>query len=123
MCIRDRIKTTFLSHHTVVWLGYLVYCAFVILCHFVCRPTVTDFSAAEKERSVKVCMHVGLLSGQVFSLFGEPWLSGSHGGGGITFEMNGSGGSTASEHGTRIRNWGRRRRLRPYGGICVLEAC
>jgi len=36
------------------------------VCHFVC--TVTDFSAAEKDRSVKFCMHVGLLSGQVFSL-------------------------------------------------------
>ena len=22
-----------------------------------------------------------------------------------------------------IRNWGRRRRLRPYGGICVLQTC
>jgi len=28
-------------------------------------------------------MHVGLLSGQVFSLFGELWLAGSHEGGGI----------------------------------------
>jgi len=76
-------------------LGYLVYCAFVILCHFVCRPTVTDFSAAEKDRTVKVCMHVGLLSGQVFSLFGELRLAGSHEGGGITSGMNGFGGSTA----------------------------
>jgi len=29
-------------------------------------------------------MHVGLLSGQVFSPFGEHWLAGSHGDGGIT---------------------------------------
>jgi len=27
---------------------------------------------------VKFCMHVGLLSRQVFSPFGEDWLSGSH---------------------------------------------
>jgi len=33
---------------------------------------------------VKFCTHVGLLSGQVFSPFGEGWLSGSHGGGGIS---------------------------------------
>ena len=32
---------------------------------FVCM--VTDFSAAEKARGVKFCMHVGLLSGQIFS--------------------------------------------------------
>ena len=59
--------------------GYLVYCVFVILfvCHFVCM--VTDFSAAEKARGVKFCMRVGLLSGQVFSPFGEDWLAGSHG--------------------------------------------
>jgi len=50
---------------------------FVIL--FVC--TVTDFSATEKDRGVKFCMRVGLLSRQVFSPFGELWLAGSHGGG------------------------------------------
>jgi len=42
---------------------------------------VTDFSAAEKDRGVKFCMRVGLLSGQVFSHFGELWHAGSHGGG------------------------------------------
>ena len=42
---------------------YLVYCVFVIL--LVC--TVTNFSAAEKVRGVKLFMHVGLQSGQVFS--------------------------------------------------------
>jgi len=31
---------------------------------------VTDFSAAEKDRGVKFCTRVGLLSGQVFSYFG-----------------------------------------------------
>ena len=50
------------------------------VCFFVC--TVTDFSAAEKARGVKFCLHHGLLSGQVFSLFGELWLAGSHGCGG-----------------------------------------
>ena len=59
--------------------GYLVYCVF---CFFFC--TVTHFSAAERGRGVKFCMHVGLLSGQVFSPFGEDWLAGSHGGGGIS---------------------------------------
>ena len=29
-------------------------------------------------------MRVGLLSGQVFAPFGEDWLAGSHGGGGIS---------------------------------------
>jgi len=33
---------------------------------------------------VKFCVRVGLLSGQVFSPFGEHWLAGSHGGGGIS---------------------------------------
>jgi len=56
-------------------------------------------------------MHVGLLYAQVFSPFDEHWLAGSHGGGGITSGMNGSGGSTALEHGMGIRNWGRRRCL------------
>jgi len=63
--------------------GNLVYCVFLFF--FVC--TVTDFSAAEKARGVKFCMHVDPLSGQVFSPFGEDWLAGSHGGG-ITSGMN-----------------------------------
>jgi len=71
---------------------------------------------------VKFCMRVRL-SGQVFSPFGEHWLAGSHGGGGITSVMNGSGRSTASEHIMSIRNWRRRRCLRPYGVIYVLQAC
>jgi len=32
---------------------------------------VMDFSAAEKARGMKFCMHAGLLSEQVFSPFGE----------------------------------------------------
>jgi len=46
-----------------------------------------DFSTAEKVRGVKFCMHVGLLSGQAFSPFGEDWLAGSHGSGGISSGM------------------------------------
>jgi len=45
---------------------------------FVC--TVTDFSSAKKDSSVKLRMLVQLLSGQVFSHFGELWLAWSHGG-------------------------------------------
>jgi len=41
---------------------------------------VTNFSAAKKVRGVKCCMRVRLLSGQVFSHFGELWLAKSHGG-------------------------------------------
>jgi len=52
---------------------------------FVC--TVTDFSAAEKDRGLKFCTLVGLLSGQVFSHIGELWLAGSYGGG-ISSWMN-----------------------------------
>ena len=47
-----------------------------------------DFSEAEKDRGVKFGMRVGLLSGQVFSPFGELCLAGSHSGGGITSRMN-----------------------------------
>ena len=52
---------------------------------FVC--TVTDFSVAKKDSSVKLRMLVQLLSGQVFSHFGELWLAWSHGGG-ITSGMS-----------------------------------
>jgi len=40
-----------------------------LFCLFLC--TVTDFSTAEKDRGMKFCMRIGLLSGQVFSPFGE----------------------------------------------------
>jgi len=46
-----------------------------------------DFSAAEKDRGVKFCMRVWLLSGEVFSHFGELWLVWSRGGG-ITSGMS-----------------------------------
>ena len=57
--------------------NFLFVCNF---CLFLC--TVTDFSAAEKVKGVKFFVRVGLLSGQVFSPFGEDWLPGSHGSGG-----------------------------------------
>jgi len=79
--------------------------------------TVTNFSAEEKDRGVKFCTRVRLLSGQVFSHFGELWLAGSHSGG-IT------SGMYASRQGlVGSWNWGRGRRVRPYGGICILQAC
>jgi len=46
---------------------------------FVC--TVTDFSALEKDRGEKFCMHAQLLSGHVISHFCELWLAESHDGG------------------------------------------
>jgi len=97
-----------------------------------------DFSAAEKARGVKFCMHVGLLSGQVFSPLGEDWLAGSHRGGGITshimrccYEILFRWVMPIPRHKywsqrqrwVGIRNWWRRRPLRPYGGVCVLQAC
>ena len=56
-----------------------------LVCLFVC--TVTDFSAAEKDRNVKLRTLVRLSSGQVFCHFGELWLAWSHGGG-IRFGMS-----------------------------------
>jgi len=47
----------------------------------------TDFSAAEKDRGVKFCIRVRLLSGQVISNFDELWLAWNHGGG-ITSGMS-----------------------------------
>jgi len=58
-----------------------VFCLFFFLC------TVPDFSAVEKDRGVKLCMLVRLLSGQVFSRFVERWLTWSNGGD-ITSEMS-----------------------------------
>ena len=111
--------------------------------------TVTDFSAAEKYSGVKVCMHVRLLSGQVFSRYGgqrsrspgtknvlsaaKPhpasvrmvcprykWLLLRHR---WTSAFRGGRGVTSAVACTEARNWGRRCRLRPCGGASVLEAC
>ena len=60
--------------------------AHILVCFFVFFCTVRDFTAVEKDRGVQFCMRVRLLSGQVFSHFGELWLMASHDGG-ITFGM------------------------------------
>jgi len=57
----------------------------LFVCLFEC--TVTDFSAAEKDGGVKLCMLIRLLSRMSISRFGELWLAGSHGGG-ITSGMS-----------------------------------
>ena len=85
-------------YHTVRQYGEVLSLLCVNFCHFC---TLTDFSAAEKARGVKFCTCVGLVSGQVFSRFGEDWLAGSHGGG-ISSGMNiGIGSRLASCYGMR----------------------
>jgi len=94
---------------------------------------------------MKLRMLVGLLSAMSFFHFGELWPAGSHGGG-ITFEISymhivpGENAYMQIAPGKKIcgmARWavgigrgsvvqselGRRRRIRPYGGICVLQAC
>jgi len=84
---KSAICMTLLYHHTVVWGILSLLCVILFFFgFFLC--TVTNFSAAEKARGVKFGMHVGLLSGQVFSHFGKDCLAGSHGGDGITSRMN-----------------------------------
>jgi len=68
----------------------------VFACHFVCVFLLLQIS--QLGRGIKFCMRGGLLSGQVFSPFGEHWLAVTHRGGGITSSINGSGETTASEH-------------------------
>jgi len=83
-------------------------------------------------------MRVGLLSGQVFSPFGEDCLAGSHGGG-ISLGINISIGSQILHCIRKQRQvqqfagtcgearWsvgiGAAHCLRPYGGVCILQAC
>jgi len=109
------ISQQLLSHHMVLWLGYLVY--FYV---FVC--TVTDFSAAEKDSGVKLRLLVRILSGMSFSHFGELW---PRGGWDILF----TSGIYKSHIGkmTTNRPWEKISRRAtptpvrvPYGGICVL---
>jgi len=47
---------------------------------------------------VKFCMHVALLSGEVFSPFGEHWLAGIHGGGGISSRPGVGSADRAGRH-------------------------
>jgi len=61
-----------------ICLPFLQYLQKIYVCFFC---TVTYFSAAEKDRGVKFCMHVRVLSGQVFNHFDDLWLAGNHGGG------------------------------------------
>ena len=56
-------------------------CFLFVFCLFVCM--VTDFSAAEKDSGVKLCVLVRLLSLMSLSHFGELWLARSRGGGTI----------------------------------------
>jgi len=80
-----------------------------------------DFSAAEKARDVQFCIRVGLLSGQVFSHFGELWLAWSHGGG-ITSEMSYIEIAVGQSELGAVAwwNWGRRRRA---GGVVGFASC
>jgi len=66
----------------LVTLTLVLFC-FCFFCFFFCM--VMDFSAVEKDRGEKFCVHVRLLSRQV-SHFDELWLTVSHGGG-ITSDM------------------------------------
>jgi len=113
--------------------GYLVYCVFV--CLSFCMYGY-GFLSGGKGSCMKLCMVVRLLSAMSFSHFGELWLEGSHGGGitsGIYTATNWMQAAAPSEArwgfgiGCRCsvgsQNWGRRRCLRPYGGIYVLQAC
>lgn len=63
-------------HLASLLMHLLFFCFFLLffLFYFVC--TVMDFSAVEKARGLKFCMRVGLLSGQVFSPFGELGMHG-----------------------------------------------
>jgi len=110
---------TSLSHHTVLW-GDTQF----TVCHFFCM--VTDFSVAETDRGVKVCMRVGLLSGQVFSPlvnFGSRGVTGAALLSGMYVATDTILGCGWTEGWWGSRNCGRRRCLRPYGGICILQAC
>jgi len=94
-------------------------CLFVF-CLFVC--TVTDFSTAEKDRGLKFCMRVVLAyypdrSSPLLVNFGSRESRG-----GITFWVRQTG-ELCKGHGMGIRSWGRRRCIKPYGGICILQAC
>jgi len=89
-CVLPSYACPLLSQHTVVWLGYLVYCVFVC--------TVTDFSAVEKDSVVKLMLSYSITTGMSFSHVGELWPR---------------GGSP------RSLNTRPRMRV-PYGGICVL---
>jgi len=101
---------TLLPHHTVVWSGYLVYCA----CAF-CLYGYGFLSGEKKGRGVKLRTLVLLLkySGMSFSHFDE---------------LSPMGGSTRSPRSLYTNYLGKnfaavKTGMRsPYGGICVLLA-
>jgi len=85
---------------------------------------------AEKDKGMKFCMRVLLLSGQVFSHFGRLQLAGSHS---VHYFQDVRTGAMRrlpatlggqSELGAVARcgswNWGWEHRVRLYGGICIL---
>ena len=87
--------TTYVRHgdnHVGHWPTLIVFVFLFVFC------TVTDFSEAEIARGVTFCMHVGLLSGQVFFPFGEYWIADSHAGGGISRYRNRRAGVDAWVH-------------------------
>jgi len=99
-------------------------------CLFVC--IVTDFSAAEKNRGLKLCVRVRLLSGMRFSHFDELWLAGSHGGGITSGMYAATNWMQATAPGEARWGFGIGCRgsvgqseslLKAVCGICVLQAC
>ena len=54
------------------------------MCLSFCLYGCGFLSGGKSYRGVKFCVRVGILSGQVFSSFGEHWFAGSHGGGSIS---------------------------------------
>ena len=88
--------------------GSMVSLLYVRFFLFVC--TVMDFSVAEKDRGVKFCMRVRLLSGMSFSHFGELWLVVSHNSGissGMYAATNWIQAAAPSEAQWGSWNWGR----------------
>ena len=79
---KNSTKTCFyISAHDAIQTFYYLHCVqhllshhMVVYCAFVC--TVTEFSAAEKDSGVKLCVLDRLLSGMSFSSFGVGALYG-----------------------------------------------
>ena len=100
-----------LSHHTVVCGSMVGILSLLCVCLCDCKFVRLRISQRRKKQ--------GAWNFACVLAYYELRLAGSHGGGGIASGMNSCYGTTASEHGMIIRNWGRQRPLRPYGGICV----
>jgi len=99
---------------------------FSLLCVFVCLFVCLygyGFLSGGKDSGVKLHMLVRLISGMSFSHFGARgesrrghyfWMYAS------THWSHAAAPGEAQWDG---QNWGQRRRVRPYGRICVLQAC